>query len=326
MSQTKKWSQALLDFEGAIAELEEEIAAIEQSDAQKGEDHSEVITLLRIKRDEKLSEVFSNLSPWQRVQLARHPKRPYTLDYARIIFDSFKELHGDRLFGDDQAIIGGIATLDEIPIAFIGQQKGRDIKENVMRNYGMARPEGYRKALRIAKLAGKFGRPLISLVDTPAADCKEQSEARGISEAIARNMTEMSLIPAPIVAIVIGEGGSGGAIGIAVADRVLMLEHSIYSVIPPEGCAAILWRDANRFVEATESLKITSGDALSLGIIDEIVPEPPGGAHKDVNAAAANLKEAISSHLEELKEIPIDILLRKRYQKFRNIGVFGTAE
>jgi len=258
----------VLDFEKPIAQLDDQIAEIKRLTLERGEDRSEDIAALEADRDRLLTEVFQNLKPWDRTLLARHPKRPYTLDYARLIFDDYTELHGDRLFADDHAMVGGIATLDGREVMFVGQQKGRDLKDRQYRNFGSAKPEGYRKALRLMKLAAKFNRPVICFVDTPAADCSVGAEERGISEAIARNMMEMSVLPTPIVAVVLGEGGSGGAIGIAVADRVMMMENSVYSVIPPEGCAAILWRDPTRAKDAAEALKITSHEALELGVTD----------------------------------------------------------
>ena len=244
------------------------------------------------------------------------------LDYVRTIFDDYVELHGDRLFANDHAMVAGIATLDGRQVMFVGQQKGRDLKDRQYRNFGSAKPEGYRKAMRLMKTAAKFGRPVICLIDTPAADCSVGSEERGISEAIARNLMEMSLLETPIVAIILGEGGSGGALGIAVADRVLIMENAIYSVIPPESCAAILWRDPTRHKEMAEALKITSQDALSLGVVDEIVSEPLGGAHRNVDLTAKTVKAALKKHLDELEKLSIPKLLDKRYEKFRAMGQF----
>ena len=316
----KDWN--VLDFEKPIAELDEQIAEIKRLTQEQGQDRSADIAALERDRDRVIEEIFSNLTPWDRVLLARHPKRPYTLDYARVIFDDYVELHGDRLFADDHAMVGGTATLDGRQVMFVGQQKGRNLKDRQYRSFGMAKPEGYRKALRLMKLAEKFKRPVICFVDTPAADCSVDGEGRGISEAIARNMMEMSALATPIVAVVLGEGGSGGAIGIAVADRVLMLENSIYSVIPPEGCAAILWRDPTKFREMAAALKITSSDALKLGVVDEVIDEPLGGAHRNVEAAARAVKSAILRHLDSLGKLSLHKLLDARYKKFRAMGVF----
>lgn len=318
-------SWSVLDFEKPIAELDEQIAEIKRLTAEQGEDRYEEIAGLEADRDRLIEEIFANLTPWDKTLLARHPKRPYTLDYVRSIFDDYTELHGDRLFADDHAMIGGIATLDNRQVMFVGQQKGRDLKDRQFRNFGSARPEGYRKALRLAKTAAKFGRPVICFVDTPAADVSVGSEERGISEAIARNMMEMSVLEAPIVVVVIGEGGSGGAIGIAVGDRVLMQEHSIYSVIPPEGCAAIIWRDATKGKEAADALKLTAQGAMELGMIDEIIPEPLGGAHRNMEAAAAKVKASIVKCLDDLEKLSIPKLLDKRYKKFRSMGAFAEA-
>ena len=319
-------SWSILDFEKPIAELDEQIAEIKRLTAEQGEDRSEDIAALEADRDRLIEEIFANLTPWDKTLLARHPRRPYTLDYVRAIFDDYTELHGDRLFADDHAMIGGIATLDGRQVMFVGQQKGRDLKDRQYRNFGSARPEGYRKAVRLMKLAEKFRRPVICFVDTPAADVSVGAEARGISEAIARSMMEMSALQTPIIVVVIGEGGSGGAIGIAVGDRVMMLEHSIYSVIPPEGCAAIIWRDPTKGKEAADALKLTAQGSLELGVIDEVVPEPLGGAHRNMEAAARNLKTAIVKALDELEKLSIPKLVDKRYKKFRNLGAWSEVK
>ncbi len=324
MPPSPTWS--VLDFEKPIAELDEQIAEIKRLTRERGEDRSEDIVALENDRDRLIKEVFSKLSTWDRVLLARHPKRPYALDYARVMFDDYVELFGDRLFADDHAMVGGIADMDGRQIIFVGQQKGRDLKDRQFRNFGSAKPEGYRKAIRLMKLAEKFKRPVVCLVDTPAADCSVESEERGISEAIARNLMEMSTLETPIVAVVLGEGGSGGAIGIAVADRVLMLENSIYSVIPPESCAAILWRDPTKHKEMAEALKITSQHAIELGVIDEIIPEPLGGAHRNTEVTAKNIKASLTKYLDELEKLPIPELLDKRYNKFRSMGQFQEAQ
>ncbi|MCE5322069.1 acetyl-CoA carboxylase carboxyltransferase subunit alpha [bacterium] len=312
----------VLDFEKPIAELDNQITEIKRLTMERGEDRSDDIATLEKDRDRLLAEIFANLSTWDRVLLARHPKRPYTLDYVRVMFDDYTELSGDRLFADDHAMVGGIATLDGRQIMFVGQQKGRDLKDRQYRNFGSAKPEGYRKALRLMKMAEKFKRPVICLVDTPAADCSVGSEERGISEAIARNLMEMSTLETPVISVVIGEGGSGGALGIAVADRVLMLEHAVYSVIPPESCAAILWRDPTKHREMAEALKVTSRDALRLGVIDEIIAEPPGGAHRNVDIAARNIKTALIKHLDQLEKVKTPKLLDERYKKFKSMGSF----
>jgi acetyl-CoA carboxylase carboxyl transferase subunit alpha len=314
----------VLDFEKPIAELDANIEELKRISEIEGVDRSSEISALEEARNRLMEQIFSKLTPWDKTMMARHPSRPYTMDYSRMIFDDFVELHGDRLFADDKAIIGGMAFLDGIPVMLIGHQKGRDLKDRQYRNFGSAKPEGYRKALRLMRLAEKAGCPIISLVDTPAADCSFGSEERGISEAIARNMQEMSALKVPVIIAVIGEGGSGGAIGIAVGNRVLMMEHAVYSVIPPESCAAIIWRDATKGPEAAESLKLTAQYALEYGIVDEVIPEPLGGAHRNYEAAAANLKDAILRNLKPLLGLSADELIQQRYDKFRGIGVFNV--
>lgn len=312
----------ILDFEKPINELDSQIAEIKRLTTERGEDREADIQGLEADRDKLLNEIFANLSPWDRVLLARHPKRPYTMDYVRMIFDDYVEIHGDRNFADDPAMIGGFGTIDGKQYMFVGQQKGRDLKDRQYRNFGSAKPEGYRKALRLMKLAEKFKRPVICFVDTPAADCSVGAEQRGISEAIARNLKEMSVLGVPTVSVILGEGGSGGALGIAVTDKVLMLEHSVYSVIPPESCAAILWRDPSKNKEMAEALKITSQDVLKLKIIDEIIKEPNGGAHRNPDQTAKALKEALVTNIEKLSKQKVDKLIEKRYERYRNIGVF----
>jgi len=265
-------------------------------------------------------EIYRNLTPMQRVQVARHPRRPYPLDYVNTVFTDFVELHGDRLYRDDPAIIGGWARLDGISVMIIGHQKGRDTKDNLYRNFGMAHPEGYRKAMRLMRLAAKFGAPVITLVDTPGAYPGLGAEERGQAEAIARSLIEMASLPTPIVTAVIGEGGSGGALAVGLADRVLMLENSVYSVISPEGCAAILWKDASQRERAAEALKITAQDLLRLGVIDEIIPEPPGGAHSDPEAAAAALGDGLQRHVGQLRKLKVDKLLKRREEKYLSMG------
>lgn len=314
--------KTLEDFEKQIAELDKEIENVKSHVLNMGEDTSEELKGLIEKRDTLLSGFFSNMTSWDRTILARHPKRPYTLDYVRYIFDEFIELHGDRLFGDDHAMVAGIGNIGEQPVAFVGQQKGRDLKERQFRNFGSAKPEGYRKAMRIMKLAEKYNKPIVCFVDTPAADCSVGAEERGISEAIARNMMDMVNLKTPVICIVIGEGGSGGAIGIAVGNKVAMLENSIYSVIPPEGCAAILWRDPKRANDAADALKISGENAKELGIVDDIIPEPLGGAHRDFNQTANNLKEYIIKSINELKDKSGEELAQERYDKFRKLGKF----
>ena len=282
------------------------------------------IASLRRRADQIRQELYAHLTPWQRVQVARHPNRPYTLDYVARIFTGFQEIHGDRRFADDPAIVAGFAVYRDRPVLVVGHQKGRDTKQKVLRNFGYARPEGYRKALRALRLAEKFQRPVVIFVDTPAAYPGIESEERGVAEAIAFNLREMSVLDVPIVIAVTGEGGSGGALGIAVGDRVLMQEFAVYSVIPPEGCAAILWRDAARKVEAAAALKITAPDLLARGIIDEIVPEPRGGAHNDPDAAVDALDRALWRALEAVSSEEPAVRLERRYQKFRQMGRLGV--
>jgi acetyl-CoA carboxylase carboxyl transferase subunit alpha len=283
------------------------------------------IDSLRKRADEIRAELYANLTPWQRVLVARHPNRPNTLDYVERLFTGFDELHGDRRFADDHAIVCGTADYKGRPVCVVGHQKGRDTKQKIYRNFGYARPEGYRKALRVMQLAQKFARPIVVFIDTPAAYPGVESEERGVAEAIALNLREMVMLEVPIVVIVCGEGGSGGALGIAIGDRVLMQEFSVYSVIPPEGCAAILWRDANRKVEAAAALKITAPDLLALKLIDAIVPEPAGGAHNDHDSATALVDQALTQALNDLEGIPVPRLLTLRYDKFRRMGEEGQA-
>ena len=275
------------------------------------------------KIEETKRAIYENLTAWQRVQIARHNARPFALDYLQLSFSNFIELHGDRLFAEDRAMPGGLATVAGRKCVVIGHQKGRELKENLKRNFGCANPEGYRKALRLMRLAEKFGLPFVSLIDTPGAYPGLGSEERHISEAIAVNLREMMVLRAPTVAVVIGEGGSGGALGIAVADRVLMLENAYYSVISPEGCAAILWKHRKHAPEAAAALKLTARDLLEMGLIDGIIPEPMGGAHQNHAAAIANLKAAVSGALQELTQLPHDELLARRYGKFRKFGEFA---
>ena len=321
----------VLDFEKSVAELDENLSKLRQvvadrTNPQNRPDLAAQIADLEEHKSAVLSSFFSDLSPWDKVLLARHVKRPYTLDYVSAIFEGWTELHGDRLCADDGAIVAGLAKLDGLPVAVIGHQKGRDLKQRQFRNFGSARPEGFRKAGRIMRLAAKFGLPIITLVDTAAAAADIAADERGISEAIARSMFEMVTLPVPIVSIVIGEGGSGGALGIAVADRVLMLEHAVYSVIPPEGFAAILWRDPERKDEAAKVLNLTAQRALELGVVDGIIDEPLGGAHRDYAEATANVKAALLRQLLPLLDLPAPALVAQRYEKFRRMGQFLEGE
>jgi len=311
-----------LDFEKPITELQNKLEELKKHP----EAHSlsisfkDEIAQIEKKIAETRKHIFSNLTAWQRVQLARHPKRPYTLDYLKMAFSDFSEMHGDRLFAEDRAVVGGLARLGGHKVVVIGTQKGRDTKENIRRNFGSAHPEGYRKALRLMRLADKFGLPIITLIDTAGAYPGIGAEERHIAEAIAVNLREMMLLAVPIVAVVIGEGGSGGALGIGVADRVLILENAYYSVISPEGCAAILWKERSAAPKAAEALKITAKDLLELKLVDDLVPEPLGGAHNDLEAAAAMLKKHLLSNLEPLLKLPPAERLQQRYAKFRAYG------
>jgi len=314
-----------LDFEKPIIELQIKLDELREHPEKHslGISFEEEIQLIEKKLEETRRQIFSNLNAWQRVQLARHPKRPYTLDYLGKTFTDFQELHGDRLFAEDRAMVGGFARLGEHRVMVIGTQKGRDTKDNIMRNFGCAHPEGYRKALRLMRLANKFGLPIITLIDTTGAFPGIGAEERHIAEAIAVNLREMTLFEVPIITAVIGEGGSGGALGIGVADRVLILENAYYSVISPEGCAAILWKDRAHAAKAAAALKITAKDLFELKLVDEIVPEPLGGAHTDPDATALNLKKHLLKHLEEIAALPPAVRLKKRYEKFRAHGKFS---
>lgn len=312
----------ILDLEKPIAELDANIAELKRLSEEEGVDRSVEIADLEANRDRLIKEIFSNLSPWDETMLARHPSRPYTLDYVRGVFEDFIPMHGDRLYADDKAMVGGMASLNGTTVMLVGQQKGRDLKDRQFRNFGSARPEGYRKALRLMKLAEKLGHPIITFVDTPAADCSMGSEERGISEAIARNMREMALLRVPVLAVVIGEGGSGGAIGIGLANRVFMMEHAVYSVIPPESCAAIIWRDPKKGPEAAACLKLTATHAKEFGIADEVIAEPLGGAHRKPDAAVRAVKDALIRGLSPLLTMTADELVADRYEKFRRMGVF----
>ncbi|MCK9431175.1 MAG: acetyl-CoA carboxylase carboxyltransferase subunit alpha [Candidatus Omnitrophica bacterium] len=312
-----------LDFEKPILELEKKIQELKTFISEKKIDLSSEVKKLEERLEHLRKETYSNLSAWQKVQLARHPLRPYTLDYISLIMSDFVELHGDRLFSDDKAMICGVAKIDKKKIVVIGHQKGRDTKENLKRNFGCAHPEGYRKALRVMQLAEEFQLPVVVFIDTPGAYPGIGAEERGQSHAIATNLREMTGINVPIIAIVIGEGGSGGALGVGIADRVAVLENSYYSVISPEGCAAILWKDGAKAPKAAEVLKLTGADLLKMGIIEEVIPEPLGGAHRDPAKIAQNIKETIIRNLKELEDLDRDELLKLRYKKFRSIGVTG---
>ncbi len=314
-----------LDFEKPLAELEQQIEDLQRLGRDRQIDVDGELAGLQSKLESLRSEIYRNLTPMQRVQLARHPRRPYTLDYLSSIFTDFIELHGDRLFRDDPAIVGGWARLGGTSVMVIGHQKGRDTKENLKRNFGMAHPEGYRKALRMMKLAARFGAPVITLIDTAGAYPGLGAEERGQSEALARNTLEMSVLPTPAVAVVIGEGGSGGALALGVADRILMLENSVYSVITPEGCAAILWKDANQRERAAEALKITANDLLELKVIDEVIAEPVGGAHVDPDAAGEALRASLIRHVTELRKIRPEKLVRRRAEKFAAMGAYSES-
>jgi len=309
-----------LEFEKPILELENRIAALrEESDPLVVSDE---IKKLEVRLHALQRKVYANLTPWQRTQLARHPKRPHTLDLIKLLMDDFIELHGDRLYGDDAAIVGGIARFEGQSVVLIGHQKGRDTRENLQRNFGMPHPEGYRKALRLMRLGEKFRKPVLTLIDTPGAYPGLGAEERGQAEAIARNIREMAGLKTPVLTIVTGEGGSGGALAVGVGDRVLMMEYAIYSVISPEGCAAILWGDATKAADAAALLRITALDCLKLGVIDEVIPEPVGGAHRNWEAAAQPIRVAIRQQLADLKAKPPEDLVQARYEKFRRIGVF----
>ena len=316
-------AEFVLDFERQVVDLENKIKEIKNLAASEKVDLSGEVRILERKRARLCKEVYRRLTPWQRTQLARHPNRPYTLDYIRLLMTDFMELAGDRTFSEDRAIVGGLARLDGQPLVIIGHQKGRDTKENLLRNFAMPHPEGYRKALRLMKLGEKFGKPIVTFIDTPGAYPGIGAEERGQAEAIARNLREMAELKVPTVVVVTGEGGSGGALALGVGDVILMLEYSIYSVITPEGCAAILWRDSTKAPDAAQALGLTAGTLKELGIIDEIVPEPEGGAHRDPVGAAAFLKDYLVRHLNALQEMKLSELLEKRYQKLRRMGKFG---
>lgn len=315
-------NQNYLEFEQSIADLEAKIEALRFAGNDSDININEEINRLRAKSRKLTESIFTSLTPWQISQIARHPLRPYTLDYLARICTGFTELHGDRAFSDDAAIVGGLARLDDRPVVVIGQQKGRDTREKVRRNFGMPRPEGYRKALRLMRLAERFRLPVITFIDTPGAYPGVGAEERGQSEAIARNLYVMARLQTPIVSVVIGEGGSGGALAIGVCDRLLMLQYSTYSVISPEGCASILWRSADKASEAAEAMGITAQSLNRLGLVDEIVPEPLGGAHRDIDAMARTLKTALVSAVNEFSSVPVERLVEKRYERLMRYGEF----
>ena len=316
----------ILDFEQPLKDIEERIYNLKQSSVNTGVDTSSTIKKMEYELIELRSEIYSNLSRWERVQLARHPNRPYSLDYISLITNYWFELHGDRNFGDDPSIVAGVAIIDTIKVVIVAQEKGRGTKEKVFRNFGMPKPEGYRKALRIMKLAEKFNLPIISLLDTPGAYPGIGAEERGQGQAIANNLLQMSQLKVPIISIVIGEGASGGALGIGLADKIICLENTWYSVISPEGCASILFRDSTRAEEAADSMKVTSYDLYDMGIADEIIKEPNGSAHIDLEATAQIMKETIIRNYAKLKKIAVDELINKRIDKYNNIGSYDRKE
>ena len=311
-----------LEFERDIVEVQGQIDGLVAASERSGFDVSDELKELRGKLDSLKESTYQNLTPMEQVQVARHQDRPFTLDYIERVFTDWVELHGDRNFRDDEAIVGGWAAIGGKSVMVIGHQKGRDMKENLRRNFGMSHPEGYRKALRLMRQAAKFGRPVITFIDTPGAYPGIGSEERGISEAIAMNLREMSRLRTPLISVVIGEGGSGGALGLGVTDRILMLEHSVYSVISPEGCAAILWHSRDFKAEAAAALKLTSRDLLASGIVDEVIPEPAGGAHSDWDAAAEAVKDSLERNLEELLKLGLDDLVEQRWGKYEAIGAW----
>ncbi len=315
-------AQEYLEFEKPIADLEKKIEELTLFTSNGDINLEEEILKLHKKSDQLRAEIYSRITPWQKAQISRHPNRPYTLDYIEAMMTDFVEMHGDRSFADDPAIVSGMVKLDGMPLTVIGHQKGRTTKEKIFRNFGMPNPEGYRKALRVMRFAERFRKPLLTFIDTPGAYPGIGAEERGQGESIARNLSVMSQLKTPILTVVIGEGGSGGALALGVADRILMLEHSTYSVISPEGCAAILWNNGAKASEAAELLKITAQDLFQMKIVDEVVEEPIGGAHRDPRRAAELLKEAVIRNMAEIRHVPFDDLLKQRYEKVRRIGMF----
>ncbi len=315
----------ILEFEKPLRELSRRLDELRQQSLETNVDLAAQITVMEKDIVSAQREIYSNLTPWQKVQIARHPKRPYALDYLGLIFEGFEELHGDRQYSDDRALIGGTAFFDGQAVVIIAQQKGRDTKEKIARNFGMPQPEGYRKALRLARMAEKFGLPLLTFIDTPGAYPGIGSEERHVAEAIAVNLREMAMLRTPSISVIIGEGGSGGALGIGVTDRVLIFENSYYSVISPEGCAAILWKDAAAASKAAEALQLNADTLAKLGVVDEVIPEPFGGAHNDPKQAAEALRYALQKHLNDLRALDTEKLLETRYERFRHLGVFAEA-
>ncbi len=310
------------DFERPIVEWERKIEELKSFASNQKTDLGSELKRMQEILEKLKKDIYSNLTPWQKVQIARHPQRPYTLDYINTIMSDFMELHGDRLFSDDLALVGGLAQIDKTKVMVMGHQKGRDIKDNLRRNFGCAHPEGYRKALRLMQLAQKFDLPIVVFIDTPGAYPGVGAEERGQAQAIAFNLREMVKIAVPIVITIIGEGGSGGALGVGIGDRICILENAYYSVISPEGCASILWRSSTKAPEAANALKLTAGDLLKMGIVDEIIPEPMGGAHRDITRTFGSVREVILRHLGQLSGVSKATLLKNRYEKFRRIGVF----
>jgi acetyl-CoA carboxylase carboxyl transferase subunit alpha len=313
---------SVLDFEKPIKELEDKIESLKQFDLSGDNINANAIKNLESDLEKLRDKIYKNMTAWQRIQIARHTERPFSLDYIHMMAGHFMELHGDRQFADDSAIVGGFAEIDGMKAMVIGQQKGRETKENIMRNFGCAHPEGYRKAMRLMRLAEKFGLPVLIFIDTPGAYPGIGAEERGQAQAIAENIRDMARIATPIVAVVIGEGGSGGALGIGVADRVLMLEHAYYSVISPEGCASILWRNSAKASEAAKALKIMSENLLEFGIVEEVIPEPLGGVHNDPESVALSIKKSVVKHIKDIQALSKEEMLENRYQKFRKIGKF----
>jgi len=315
----------VLEFEKPLRELAKDLDALHQKSMEHNLDVTAEVKAMENRLEQTRRDIYSNLTPWQRVQIARHPKRPYALDYVGIICEGFQELHGDRQFNDDRALVGGTAFFNGEAVMIIAQQKGRDTKENIERNFGMPQPEGYRKALRLMKTAERFRLPVLTFIDTPGAFPGVESEARHVSEAIAVNLREMAMLRVPSIAVVVGEGGSGGALGIGVTDRVLIFENSYYSVISPEGCAAILWKDRAAAPKAAEALKLNAATLESLGVVDEVLPEPFGGAQNDPAQAAAALKYALQKHLNDLRGLDTETLLNARYDRYRKLGSYEEA-
>jgi acetyl-CoA carboxylase carboxyl transferase subunit alpha len=315
----------VLEFEKPLRELVRQLEELRQRSLETNVDVTKEIHAVERRLEATQREIYSNLTPWQKVQIARHPKRPYALDYITAICEDFQEFHGDRQYNDDRAIIGGTAFFKGDAVMVIAQQKGRDPKERILRNFGMPQPEGYRKALRLLRMAEKFRLPVFTFVDTPGAFPGIESEARHVSEAIAVNLREMALLKTPTISVVIGEGGSGGALGIGVTDRVLIFENSYYSVISPEGCAAILWKDPAAAPKAAEALKVSADHLEKLGVVDEVIPEPLGGAHNDPTQAARALQQVLQKHLSDLRALKMDKLLETRYERFRHLGVYEEA-